>query len=250
MLFPSRVVAQRCVDFFRQQAPGLHQTRVRIVELVPNEQHAHSLEAGVVVAKICAVLFPEENFSIVKTFWQHSGDGTSSRRAAYCHHLFDEGLLVEKSEAENAALFCKGPRRYRNSLSGRSTSPTSGSARQYRSDSISKSTEEAHDPDQFVEERFGRNLDLSLAAKAKLAIRRRIAGSLTADVDLKEALEMKRETATPRQESGFSEDDVYLFPTGMNSIFTAHQALLAARGEMKSICYGFVPPTCLDNRRY
>ncbi|KAL8705542.1 MAG: hypothetical protein Q9201_001359 [Fulgogasparrea decipioides] len=37
---------------------------------------------------------------------------------------------------------------------------------------------------QFVEERYGRNLDLSLAGKAKLAIRRRIAGALMVDVDL------------------------------------------------------------------
>lgn len=249
VLFPSRAVSQLCVDFFRRQAPDLDQRNVRIVELVPNEQHAHSLEAGIVVARICAVLFPEEDFSIAKTFWQHSGGGTSSRRAAYCHQLFDEGLLVEKSEAENAALFCKGPRRYRNSLPGRPTSPTSGSGVQHRPESISKSTEEAQDPDQFVEERFGRNLDLSLAARAKLAIRRRIAGSLTADVDLKEALEMKRDTSTPRQVSGFSEDDVYLFPTGMNSIFNTHQALLAMRGEMKSICYGYVLLGRLETKR-
>ena len=240
ILFPSRAVSDRCVDFFRQQAPSLAQSKVRIIELVPNEQRAHSMDVKAMVPKVFVVLFPEENYSIAKAFWQHSGDGTSSRRAVYCHQLFDEGLLVESSEAESAALFCRGPRRYRSSVSSRPSSPMSNGAIPQAAEMLSEASTETRDPAQFVEERFGRNLDFSLAAKAKLAVRRRIAGSLTADVELKEALEMRGETSTPRQASGFSEDDVYLFPTGMSSIFNSHQALLAARGEMKSICYGYV----------
>jgi len=246
ILLPSRTVSDRCVAFFRQKAPSLDQNKVRTIELVLNEQCAHSMDVKTTAPNIFAVLFPGENYSIAKAFWQHSGDGVSSRRAAYCHQLFDEGLLVESSEAESAALFCKGPRRYRNILNGRPTSPTSNSAVSRRSDILSKASGETRDPAQYVEERFGRNLDFSLADKAKLAIRRRIAGALTADVDLKDALEMQRETSTPRQVSGFSEDDVYLFPTGMSSIFNAHQAILAARGELKSICYGFVFSTTVD----
>lgn len=238
ILFPSRAVSQRCVDFIRRQAPELNREKVRIVELVPRDEHTYFQEPGVVVPKIYAVMFPGEHFGIAKSFWQHSGDGTSSRRAMYCHQLLDEGLLVEKTEAESASLFSKGPRRYRNSMSGRPTSPTSSSLPQQSTESIS--TEESQGEDQYVEERFGRNLNSSLAAKAKLAIRRRIAGSLTADVDLKDALQLQRETSTLRQVSGFSEDDVYLFPTGMSSIFNTHQALLAAGREMKSICYGYV----------
>lgn len=189
-----------------------------------------------VLPKISALLFPSEHFTIAKTFWQHSGDGTSSRRAAYCHQLFKEGLLVDKAEAENATMFCKGPRRYRS----RPARANSGSPIQPILDTPTKGAEEVPDPGQFVEERFGRNLDLSLAVKAKLAIRRRIAGSLTANVDLKDALEMEKDTTTLRQAPGFSEDDVYLFPTGMSSIFNTHQAMLASRGELKSICYGLV----------
>jgi cystathionine gamma-synthase len=236
MLFPSRRVAQRCVDFFRKQAPTLEPGKIRIVELLPKEQQSSSCGADVVIPRICAVLFPTEQFSIAKAFWQHSGDGTSSRRAAYCHQLFDEGLLVEKEETEDSPVLTKGPRRYRNSVSGRPTSPYSGPAPQQSVEF--GSGEETNGQDQYVEERFGRNLNAALADKAKLAIRRRIAGSLVADVELKEALESEGDGSTERQASGISEDDVYLFPTGMSAIFNAHQAMLTARGDMKSVCYG------------
>ena len=233
-------MAARCVTFLSQQVPQLARRKLRIIDLVPIDQQTYSSDMKLVLPKLSAVLFPSEHFTHAKTFWQHSGDGTSSRRAAYCHQLFKEGLLVEKAEVESATIFCKGPRRYRHSSSSRFGGANSVSAIQPIHDTTAKRTEEVPDPGQFVEERFGRNLDLSLATKAKLAIRRRIAGSLTADVDLKDALEMEKDITTMRQASGFSEDDVYLFPTGMSSIFNTHQAMLAARGELKSICYGLV----------
>lgn len=89
---------------------------------------------------------------------------------------------------------------------------------------------------QFIEERFGRNLNTSLADQAKLAVRRRIAGVMTADVELSEALEKASDEG---RVAGLTEDDVYLFPSGMGSIFNAHKIALAARGAMKSICFGF-----------
>ncbi|SPB51962.1 unnamed protein product [Aspergillus niger] len=89
---------------------------------------------------------------------------------------------------------------------------------------------------QFIEERFGRNLSTSLAGQARLAVRRRIAGVLTVDMELNEALEEK---SGEGRVAGLTESDVFLFPTGMSSIFNAHQMLMAAKGEMKSICFGF-----------
>jgi cystathionine gamma-synthase len=97
---------------------------------------------------------------------------------------------------------------------------------------------EVQDPDQFVEERFGRNLDLSMTKNAKLAVRRRIAGSLTADVGLTEALALDKDAAMTRHVAGFSEDDVYLYPTGMSAIFNTHRNLLQAKGQLKAIVYG------------
>jgi cystathionine gamma-synthase len=225
MLFPTHATASRCRDFFTRLAPD---TQVRIVDLVPSEEKDRSEELVMISPRISAFLFPSIHFSIAKQFWQHSGDGVSSRRAEYCARLFKEGLLVEPStlSASPSRRMCKGPRRYQKKTSvdfDSMEAPTNG---------------EVQDPVQFVEERFGRNLDLTMAKNAKLAIRRRIAGSLTADVGLTEALSLDMESATTRNVAGFSENDVYLYPTGMSAIFNTHRNLLKAKGQLKAIVYG------------
>ncbi|KAF2277560.1 cystathionine gamma-synthase [Westerdykella ornata] len=223
LLFPSPAVARRCQDFFRAQAPELSPAQVRIIDLVPAAAKERSEELAVISPRISAVLFPEDAFRTGKAFWQHSGDGISSRRAEYCHALFLEGGLIDSPALEEMSRFCKGPRRYQ-----RKTSVD-----------ITNVSAETRDPTQFVEERFGRNLNLSLTKNAKLAVRRRIAGSLTADVELSEALALERDMEKTRHVAGFSEDDVYLYPCGMSAIFNAHRNLLESRGQLKSIVFGF-----------
>ncbi|KAF2085326.1 cystathionine gamma-synthase-like protein [Saccharata proteae CBS 121410] len=233
MLFPTHACASRCVDFFRQQAPELGPNHVRIVDFVPDPNHRHPEER--VLPRVSAVLFPKDRFKIAKTFWQHSGDGISSRRAEYFHQAYNEGLLVEKSQTVQRQ--CKGPRRYQKKPSVDKTGhlpPTNGQL-----SSSSEETLDGQDPVRFVEERFGRNLDVAFAYNAKLAIRRRIAGSLTANVGLTEALELEKDSERTRPVAGFSEDDVYLYPCGMSAIFNTHRSMMAARGPMKSISYGF-----------
>jgi cystathionine gamma-synthase len=225
MLFPTHATASRCRDFFLRLAPD---AQVRIVDLVPSEEKERSEELAIISPNISAVLFPADRFSIAKQFWQHSGDGVSSRRAEYCSQLFKEGLLVEPSTLSESPSrrVCKGPRRYQKKTS-------------VDFDSIGSATNgEVQDPVQFVEERFGRNLNLTMTKNAKLAIRRRIAGSLTADVGLTEALSLDMESATTRNVAGFSEDDVYLYPTGMSAIFNTHRNLLKAKGQLKAVVYG------------
>ncbi|EON67011.1 hypothetical protein W97_06127 [Coniosporium apollinis CBS 100218] len=239
MLFPSHAVAARCVSFLHDQAPELGPNYVRVVDLVPDHEKAAAEGVRKVSPKISAVMFPKESFKIAKTFWQHSGDGVSSRRAEYCHKAFEDGLLAERTRSEGIQRMCKGPRRYQKQASvdlGARRPSLSGHA---NSNGVSNGTTEGQDPTQFVEERFGRNLDLSFAANAKLAVRRRIAGSLTADVELTEALEMAQDMKRTREVAGFSEDDVYLYSTGMSAIFNTHRSMLIARGPLKSISYGF-----------
>ncbi|GAA5916585.1 hypothetical protein JCM6882_002551 [Rhodosporidiobolus microsporus] len=103
----------------------------------------------------------------------------------------------------------------------------------------------------YVEERYGRNLDLSLAPLAKLAMRRRIAGVLRETPGAAIRVEDQRAPGAEgaREEStrgvdGLTEDDVWLYPCGMNAIFHAHQVAMEARrrggGEVgKSVCFGF-----------
>ncbi|KAK7719326.1 Cystathionine gamma-synthase [Botryosphaeria dothidea] len=225
MLFPSHAVAVRCIEFFRKQTPELGPNEVRVVDLVTNPEHKHLEDR--VLPRVSAVIFPKDRFKVAKTFWQHSGDGVSSRRAEYCHKAFEDGLLVEKSQA--GQRMCKGPRRYQKKGSIDITAQHSAPVRE----------PDGQDFLRFVEERFGRNLDVGFAENAKHAIRRRIAGSLTANVDLEEALKLERDHERTRAVAGFSEDDVYLYPSGMSAIFNTHRSLMAALGQHKSVSYGF-----------
>ncbi|KAF2849252.1 cystathionine gamma-synthase [Plenodomus tracheiphilus IPT5] len=229
MLFPTHATASRCRDFFLQQVPDLDASQVRILDFVPAAETARAEELAIISPRVSAVLFPQVRFSIAKQFWQHSGDGVSSRRAEYCYHLFTKGVLVEASMLNQTTRVFKGPKRYRKTTSIDLGAPTGAT----------DAAGEVQDPTQFVEERFGRNLDLSMTKNAKLAIRRRIAGSLTADVALAEALAMEKDTSMTRQVANFSEDDVYIYPTGMSSIFNTHRNLLRAKGPRKAIVYGF-----------
>lgn len=237
-LFPSHAVSARCVQFLRDQVPSLTAHSVRIIDLCPNaelQNGAGDSDEASTKPIVSAVLFPQDHAKVTKTFWQHSGDGISSRRAEYCHKAFGDGHLGAKGvsceKIKNFSLLSpsKGPRRYQKKDSvDISTHQTSDMTNNFeRKDSV-----------QFVEERFGRNLDVSLAANAKLAIRRRIAGALTANVDLHEALEMSKPPTRKAQVEGFSEDDVYLHPCGMSSIFNTHRIMMACRGSQKSISYG------------
>ena len=219
MLVPSRAIAERCTAFIQSQFPRLDSSKFRILDFVPSPTAAKVDSSPKVLPRVTAVIYPEQCFPAAKTFWQHSGDGISSRRAEYCHKAFIEGILVEKSYAEDAVRMCKGPRRYRKTPSADSS--------------------DGQDHIQFVEERFGRNLDVARSNNAKIAVRRRIAGSLTANVEPEVALDLPPDEGRRRNVAGFSEDDIYLYPTGMSAIFNTHRFMRKARGEMKSIDFGF-----------
>lgn len=237
-LFSSHAVSARCVQFLRDQVPSLTAESVQVLDLYPNAGllNGGGIPHGLSIKPIVsAVLFPRDHAHFAKVFWQHSGDGISSRRAEYCHKAFDDGHLAAVGATCQQVNGCS------------SISPSKGPRRYQKKDSADMSAHktvdfasalERKDSVQFVEERFGRNLDVSLAANAKLAIRRRIAGALTANVDLQEALEMSQAPTRNAQVEGFSEDDVYLYPCGMSAIFNTHRTLMACRGQKKSISYG------------
>jgi cystathionine gamma-synthase len=246
MLFPSRKVARRCVDFVNAQGSSIQAPHLRVVDLVLDYTKVDTETLKKLRPSVSAVLFPKDSFKLAKQYWQHSGDGISSRRAEFCHGLFQEGLLTDEPTREatrNAEQrLCKGPKRYQR---GQSIDKTLRSSSGSDPD-VSRSSEkqagngnfEARESSQFVEERFGRNLDVLLVDNAKSAIRRRIAGSLTGEVDLTARMSPAMKSSI-RGVRDLQEEDVYLYPCGMNSIFNAHQMMLAARGPMKSIMFGF-----------
>lgn len=238
LLLPSSAIAARCIDFFKQQVPALAEGKaIRSIKLYLRQG---SFDEGTLQRDlspspiVIAVVFPRHYFQIAKTFWQHTGDGVSSRRAEVCHQAFEDGQLITVPPSVSDAPsdlpeVCKGPHRYRK-LSIAKINDTKHV----------RQAQDSRDYMQFVEERFGRNLDRKLAVNAKLAIRRRIAGALAADVDSNEALDKVDATGQGRGVEKSLVDDVFLFPSGMSSIFNTHRIMMKHRGPRKSICFGSV----------
>lgn len=239
ILFPSRSAAVRCVNFFHSQVRDLHSSKLRIVDLVPNPQRQHSRYSKFVSPCISAVTFPQEYFAVAKAFWQHTGEGISSRRAEYCHQALNEGELEESQDLSEESRMCKGPKRYQKKHSVDSVQVSTTTSEANGLQARANGDAENLDHNRYVEERFGRNLEVSFAADAKHAICRRIAGTLTSVADITEALESAKDKERTRDVDEFSEGDIYLYPCGMNAIFNTHRSLLAAGGLRKSICYGF-----------
>ncbi|KAJ5652515.1 hypothetical protein N7507_009941 [Penicillium longicatenatum] len=238
-LFASLKTAQLCHSFILSKVSDEQSQKVRIVNFVPSS-HTEA-ESTSITSSLVGVIYPKEFAPIAKQVWQHSGNGISSRRGEFCLRALQDGFLVEDKGSATAAESlpqrpCKGPRRYqgRGSLSGvawGASTPTASSPAP-----ATNCVEDGRDNAQFIEERFGRNLSALYATQAKIAVRKRIAGVLTADVELPEALE---KASSGGRVDDISEEDVLLYPSGMSAIFNAHQTLMSARGAMKSICFGF-----------
>ena len=119
---------------------------------------------------------------------------------------------------------------------GRLTPPTTPTR-----DTIVDSDELTQDRMTYLEERYGRNLDVSFAGRAKIALRRRIAGTLRENVEVNEAL-LTKGYGKGRSCKGVDESDVYLFATGMSAIWSAHQLVLNSLPPKKSVCFGCAHP--------
>ncbi|KAJ5472472.1 hypothetical protein N7530_006473 [Penicillium desertorum] len=228
-LFPSLKPARICHSFLLSKIPAEQAYKARIVNFIPSP---HTEAGSTVTSSLSCVIYPKEYASITKQVWQHSGNGISSRRGEFCLGALEDGFLVEDKGFATAESIsqrpCKGPRRYQSVNGARKGSVGESSPK--------SNTDDGRDYAQFIEERFGRNLSTSLANQAKLAVRKRIAGVLTADAELPEALET---ASSEGRVAGISEEDVLLYPSGMSAIFNAHQTLLATRGDLPSICFGF-----------
>lgn len=93
MLFPTPRCAVRCTSFLKSQVPSLDVGRIRLLNFVPHPEKAAS-QAGKVLPKVSAVIYPEEYWPVAKDFWQHSGEGISSRRAEFCQRALEDGSMV------------------------------------------------------------------------------------------------------------------------------------------------------------
>ncbi|KAF3058982.1 hypothetical protein CFAM422_011787 [Trichoderma lentiforme] len=239
MLFATAAAGQRCLEFMRQRVTPQISKQIFVVNLALDTSKDLSPLLKKLGPTISGVIFPEESFPVAKEYWQHTGDGVSSRRAEFSHELFKLGQLIPINEQQyhHAVLEkpVRGPKRYSRA---NSTGGPNAAGSENKAPSTSENPDEARESFHFLEERFGRNLNLTQVARAKSAIRRRIAGSLAGDADMNDEAETNSEANTRGIES-LDETDVLLYPCGMNAIFNAHRALVAALGSYKSINFGF-----------
>lgn len=236
MLFPTATSAKRCLKFLLARCKCELSGKSRIINFVGVPGEA-KVQLGPLL-DFSAVLFPSSCFPTAKTFWQHTGEGVSSRRAEYCRLMYEDGFIAEESAAQVRARQKRGPKRYSKKGADQPTTPPADAGSKVVT---AKPGIEGVDQTRFVEERFGRNLRLDQANDAKEAIKRRIAGSLTSDTDLTEALQQDENHEKMRNVPGFKSDDVYLYPCGMNAIYSTHLRLLNLNRDqpLKAICFGF-----------
>ncbi|KAF9950543.1 hypothetical protein BGZ65_006559, partial [Modicella reniformis] len=231
---------------------------VRIVEFSIHAPSSELKPDGIKVIKIFATFFPQEASSIAKQFWQHTGDIVSSRLAAFCLRwltlkaeedqknarvsntiTITNGTNTTAAAALTAAvagLGCRMPRGNRHYASAKLISNGSVYNTTTAGDLFHgvpavqlqdpQEDMDSRDYEVYVEERYGRNLDLSFAPKAKVAMRRRIAMQVS-------------HTAAVSGEFVVTEEDVYLFPTGMSAIYNAHRIAMTLFPKRKSVCFGF-----------
>ncbi|KAI9228572.1 MAG: pyridoxal phosphate-dependent transferase [Piptocephalis tieghemiana] len=201
LLLPSRSVARRCQAFLDASSGPVPS---RIVEwrvnpaigpLDPEE------EESLRPLTLFILLFPLAEWSIAKAYWQHTGEGISSRQAHHCLRLLTS-LQEEDRWVSHVEQYPLG--RLGNPAVDHPPLP-----------SLVSSVQEQ---ERFIDERFGRNMDLARADEAKTALRHRVA-----------------RLASPT----CSIEHTFLYPCGMAAIFHAHRLLRLVHPDRRSVCLGF-----------
>ncbi|KAI5122114.1 hypothetical protein M0805_002236 [Coniferiporia weirii] len=248
LLCPSKKVAVFCREFIIDRSVG-QKPSVRLIEFLifPEDRPAPTTSSSIALH---IVLFPAEVFPLARQFWQHTGMGISSRTAERCLALLADAPVAPARA--HTPVHGKLPSKPQNRhYSVRSpVSPTLSPVRLATPVSPLGPTQDdtiTTDVTSYLEERYGRNLPLGYAAAAKRALRRRIAGVLVHDCSNGHDAQQHPLAGSDEAELGPSsrgvasvtEDDVFLHPTGMAAIWSAHHLALSSRPVQKSVCFGF-----------
>jgi cystathionine gamma-synthase len=245
LLCPSKKIADRCRAFILNRASlAGTPTHVRLVQylICPEDTLLPQSQLSV---ELHIVLFPSETSLLAKQFWQHTGLGISSRLADHCLSLLPAdpptSPVLSSPTSPRAVPFKALNKHY--SVKRTPQSPPLGSALP-----SSPNPQDVLSTDQstYLEERYGRNLPVTAGPYAKRALRRRISDVLVRD-SLEDSPQGPRAGAqdvevgpSRRGVKNVTEDDVYLFSTGMSAIWSAHQLILGARPPAKSVCFGYI----------
>ena len=188
-------------------------------------------------ADLHMVLFPADFYPVAKEFYQHTGQGISSRLAENCLSLWpsDSPSTVQRPTPGSSRFPSKGHNRHYSvdkvPCSLTSDSPSSPIVEDLRKD---------HSV--YLEERYGRNLPLVAAASAKRVLRSRVAGMLKENTYIRqsEPYMQQKDLFVGPSTRGVAEvavDDVYLYPTDMSAIWNA------------LICFGLALHTSFEDCR-
>ncbi|CAH7685371.1 pyridoxal phosphate-dependent transferase, partial [Phakopsora pachyrhizi] len=215
----------------------------------------------------CAFLPDERVYEIAKMFWQHTGLGISSRFGERCLRLLGSYQVGEEDSLNRSPP----PNLRISSLPSPPPTPRSAGLRRYSANKLSntpisrllktvsttnstntKNETEGIDESSstYVEERYGRNLPIQQAQMAKDSLRRRIASMLGNQLNRVSTIYSNDEglkgSSTTRNKAKLTENDVYLYPTGMTAIFFAHQLCMNLQSKLKpdrsigkTISFGF-----------
>lgn len=182
-------------------------------------------------AELHIILFPASAFPFAKSFWQHTGLGVSSRFAEYCLSMLPEEPAPATSPTISwSRLSGKLPNKHYSAKEKRISPPPPPPGEVF-----------AADQSVYLEERYGRNLPQGSDISAKRALRRRIADVLVQDTQntWDSAGNADAELGpSSRGVTEVTEDDVFLYPTGMSSIWSAHHLARATRPAAKSVAFG------------
>ncbi|KAI6116341.1 pyridoxal phosphate-dependent transferase [Pisolithus sp. B1] len=251
LLCSSKRAADHCREFIlaRVALSGIS-THVRLVRYLVRPEHAPSQPSSSTdeCVELHIILFPADIFPIAKQFWQHTGMGISSRFAERCLAILGSQQPSSPVAPSRSPVSWRSPYKASNKHYSKHipASPSLGGESR-PSASLPSCPPEAlcKDQDTYIEERYGRNLPLSAGAHAKRALRRRIAGVLVHDTmddgphgPSAGALDAELGPSS-RGVKDVTENDVFLFPTGMAAIWNAHQLALAVRPVARSVCFGF-----------
>lgn len=233
MLFPTRKIAEYCRSFIQRRSTDLGApVTARLVQLVicPEDTQndgSPAPESRGSCAELHIALLPETSFPIAREFWQHTGLGISSRFAERCLSLLPKSSPVIE-QAPSPAVKALG-RRY--------AAVKTPAVKQSNGDPA-QAFDEANPDLVYLEERYGRNLPQHAAAMAKRVLRSRVAGILVKDNGPSLAQQELVDGPSVRGIASVTADEVYLYPTGMSAIWSAHSLALSVLPPAKSVCFG------------
>ncbi|KAK6466012.1 cystathionine gamma-synthase [Scheffersomyces coipomensis] len=232
MIFPSYKVAKRCREFIKSKS-DLEGLFVRVLQLSTPPPADEEEKSTIIQSTIGVVFFPASQFPLAKNYWQHSGEGISSRMGEYVLKALFNNIDSTRSPSPPSNNQLGATRQEVQAQRIQQKSPSISAS--FRSSSMVAHEEVEKEFNTFIEQKYGRVLDLKFAKEAKIALRRRISGKVDKSHSQKEEMEKAR------RGKNVSETDVYLFPSGMASIFFSHHALLkiSTEGPKKSVCFGF-----------